>query len=137
MAILIDKAETFGAPRLDGRDSVNGKDVPGLYFGATKMNKLFDVADQVVKENGGTATLFVRAGAEYVRVATNVKKDDGSRAIGTILDPNGPAIAMIKKGEPFYGEALILGKPYMTGYEPIRDAADSVIGIYYVGYALK
>jgi len=25
----------------------------------------------------------------------------------------------------------------MTGYEPIRDAADNVIGIYYVGYALK
>jgi hypothetical protein len=137
MAILIDKAETFGAPRLDGRDSVDGKDVPGLYFGATKMNKFFDVVDQVVKENGGTATLFVRAGAEYVRVATNVKKEDGSRAVGTILDPSGPAVEKIKKGEACYGEASILGKPYMTGYEPIRDAADNVIGIYYVGYALK
>jgi hypothetical protein len=101
------------------------------------MNKLFDVADQVVKENGGTATLFVRAGAGYVRVATNVKKEDGSRAVGTILDPSGRAVEKIKKGEAYYGEASILGKPYMTGYEPIRDAADSVIGIYYVGYALK
>jgi hypothetical protein len=25
----------------------------------------------------------------------------------------------------------------MMGYEPIRDASDTVIGIYYVGYALK
>jgi hypothetical protein len=40
------------------------------------------VVDEVVKENGGTATLFVKAGDEYVRVATNVKKPDGSRAIG-------------------------------------------------------
>jgi hypothetical protein len=64
-----------------------------------------------------------------VRVATNLKKDDGSRAIGTILAPNGPVIAMIKKGEAYYGEATILGKPYVTGYEPIKDASGNVIGI--------
>ena len=137
MTNLIAKAEIYGAPRLEGKAPVEGKDVPGLYFGATRMNKFFDVVDEVVKENGGTATLFVKAGNEFVRVATNVKKDDGSRAIGTILDPTGPAIAMIKKGEPFYGEALILGKPYMTAYEPIRDASNNVIGIYYVGYSLQ
>ena len=90
-----------------------------------------------MKENSGTATLFVKAGDEYVRVTTNVKKDDGSRAIGTILDPSGPAIEKIKKGEAYYGEATILGKPYLTGYEPIRDASDNVIGIYYVGYAFE
>jgi hypothetical protein len=78
-----------------------------------------------------------RSATTFVRVTTNVKKDDGSRAIGTILDPNGPAIAMIKKGEAYYGETTILGKPYMTGYEPIRDASNHVVGIYYVGYALK
>ena len=135
MANLIAKAETYGAPRLEGKAPLEGKDVPGLYFGATKMNNFFDVVDEVVKENGGTATLFVKAGDEFVSIATNVNKDDGSRAIGTILDPNGLAIAMIKKGEPFYGEALILGKPYMTAYEPIRDASNNIIGIYYVGYS--
>jgi hypothetical protein len=137
MATLIAKAERLGAPRLEGRDSIDGKDVPGLYFGATKMNKFFDVVDDAAKEGGGTATLFVKAGDEYVRVATNVKKDDGSRAVGTILDPSGPAIEKIRKGEAYYGEANILGKPYMTGYEPIRDASENVIGIYYVGYPLQ
>jgi methyl-accepting chemotaxis protein len=33
-----------------------------------------------------------------------------------------------------YGEAMILGKAYVTGYEPMHDAAKNVIGIYYVGY---
>jgi hypothetical protein len=134
MEILITLTEKLGAPKLEGKDSVAGKEVPGLYFGATKMDNVFDVVDEVVKENGGTATLFVKAGDEYVRVATNVKKDDGSRAIGTILDPKGPVIQAIRKGEQFYGEATILGKPYMTGYEPIKDASDNVIGIYYAGY---
>jgi len=134
MAALIATTGKLGSPKLEGTDPVGGKSAPGLYFGATKMNNSFDVVDEVVKENGGTATFFVRAGDEYIRVATNLKKDDGSRAIGTILDPNGPAIDAITKGEAYYGEATILGKPYVTGYEPIKDGSDNVIGIYYVGY---
>jgi Cache 3/Cache 2 fusion domain len=98
------------------------------------MNNNFVLVDEVQKEAGGTATIFVKSGDEFVRVATNVKKDDGSRAIGTILDPKGKAIAAIAKGESYFGEVDILGKPYVTGYEPIRDASSNVIGIYYVGY---
>ena len=134
MEALKAQAAKLGPPKIEGKDAVASKDVPALHFGTAKMNNVFDVVDEVVKENGGTATLFVKAGDEYVRVSTNVKKDDGSRAIGTILDPNGPAIAMIKKGEAYYGDATILGKPYATGYDPIRDASGNVIGIYYVGY---
>ena len=98
------------------------------------MNNNFELVDDVVKQAQGTATIFVKSGDEYIRVATNVKKDDGSRAIGTILDPKGKAIESIRKGEAFYGEVDILGKPYVTGYKPIRDASQNVIGIYYVGY---
>jgi hypothetical protein len=134
MLALKAKAAKLGVPRIEGKDPIAGKDAPALYFGTTKMNNFFGVVDEVVTENGGTATLFVKSGDEYVRVATNVKKDDGSRAVGTVLDPNGPAVGMIKKGEAFYGEANILGKPYITGYEPIKDASGNVIGVYYVGY---
>jgi len=44
------------------------------------------------------------------------------------------ASEMIKRGEAFYGEATILGTPYITGYQPIKDASGKVIGVYYVGY---
>jgi hypothetical protein len=134
METLKSKAAKTGAPKVEGTDTVAGKQVPAIYFGSTKQNNDFALVDEVVKEAGGTATIFVKSGDEFVRVATNVKKDDGSRAIGTILDPKGKAIEAIKKNEPFYGDVDILGKPYTTGYEPIRDAANSVIGIYYVGY---
>ena len=134
MAALKAKTAKLGPPKIEGTDPVAGKDVPALYFGTTKMNNFFDVVDEVVKENGGTATLFVKADKDFARVATNVKKDDGSRAIGTVLDPNGPVFPMIQKGEAYYGDATILGKPYVTGYEPIKDASGKIIGIYYVGY---
>jgi class 3 adenylate cyclase len=134
MASLMDKTGKLGAPRIEGTDPVGGRSAPALYFGTTKMNNFFDAVDEVATEYGGYATLFVKAGDEYVRAATNVKEDDGSRAIGTVLDPNGLAIAMIKKDKAYYGKATILGKLYVTGYEPIRDAAKNVIGIYFVGY---
>src|SRR5215208_3357831 len=134
MAALKGKAEKIGAVKVEGTDAVAGKTVPAIFFGSTKQNNHFDLVDEVVKENGGSATIFVKSGDEYVRVATNVKKDDGSRATGTILDPNGKAIVAIREGKPFYGEVTILEKPYVTGYEPIRDASNNVIGIYFVGY---
>jgi hypothetical protein len=134
MQLLKSKAATMGAPIVNGEEAVAGKNVPALHFGATKMNNNFVLVDEVQKEAGGTTTIFVRSGDEFVRVATNVKKDDGSRAIGTILDPKGKAIAAIAKGESYFGEADILGKPYFAGYEPIRDATGNVIGVYYVGY---
>jgi len=134
MALLKDGTAKLGAPKVEGTDPVGGKSAPGLYFGTTKMNNYFVVVDNVVKAVGGTATLFVKAGDEYVRVATNVKKDDGTRAIGTILDPKGKAIVEINAGKAFYGEVDILGKPYVTGYEPIKDGSGATVGIYYVGY---
>ena len=34
---------------------------------------------------------------------------------------------------PNYGEATVLGAPYIGGYEPIKDASGAIIGIYFVG----
>lgn len=134
MTLLKAKTAKLGAPQVKGEDRVAGKSVPALYFGSSKMNNNFAVVDDVKKEKGSTATLFVKSGDDFVRVATNVMKDDGSRAIGTVLDPKGKAFAAIHGGNPYYGDAEILGKPYVTAYEPIRNSAGDVVGVYYVGY---
>ncbi len=108
-----------------------------LMFGSRSASGDFALVDQLTSIMGGTATLFVRQGDSFIRVSTNVRQKDGSRAIGTILNPQGPAIASIRRGEAFYGVVDILGKPYITGYEPIKNAAGETIGVYYVGYALE
>ena len=125
----------LGAPKLEGKEAVGGKDAPALYFGTTKINNNFNIVDAVGKEDGKgmTATLFVNGGDEYIRVSTSVPKPDGSgRAIGTVLV--GPALESIKAGKAYYGEVPILGTPYITGYEPIKDSSGAEIGVYYVGY---
>ena len=125
----------LGAPKLEGKEAVGGKDAPALYFGTAKINNNFDLVDAVGIQDGKgmTATLFAKDGNEYIRVSTSVQKPDGSgRAIGTVLA--GPALESIKAGKAYYGEIPILGTPYITGYEPIRDSSGAVIGVYYVGY---
>jgi hypothetical protein len=134
MTLLQSEAAKLGPVKIEGTDAAAGRQVPAIYFGTTKINNNFDLVDDVVKKAGGTATIFVKSGDDFVRVATNVKKEDGSRAVGTILDPNGKVIAKIRDNKAFYGEATILGKAYITCYEPIHDAANNVVGVYYVGY---
>ena len=134
MESLMAMTAKLGAPKLEGKEAVGGKDAPALYFGTSKINNNFDIVDAVGKEdgNGMTATLFAKSGDEYVRVSTSVPKADGSRALGTVLE--GPALESMKAGKAFYGQVPILGRPYITGYEPIKDSSGAIIGIYYVGY---
>jgi Cache 3/Cache 2 fusion domain len=135
MELLKSMTAKLGAPKIEGKEAVAGKDAPALYFGSTKMNNNFEAVDAIGKDDGKgmTATLFVKGGDEYIRIATSVPKPDGSgRAIGTVLA--GPALEAIKQGKAYYGDVPILGLPYTTGYEPIKDSSGSIIGIYYVGY---
>ena len=135
MAALKGQTAKLGSPKIDGKDAVGGRDAPALYFGSTKMNNNFSVVDAVAEEGGrGTvATLFVKSGDQFIRVATNVSTRIGSgRGIGTIL--SGPPLESIRAGNAYYGKAPILGTPYISGYEPIKNAMGTIIGVYFVGY---
>lgn len=135
VGILKDKTTQFGNARLENSFSLNNKSVPGLYFGTELMNQQYDEVDKVKEIAGGTATLFVKSENDFVRISTNVLKEDRTRAIGTILDPNGNAIKEINKGNSFYGLVEILGSFYITGYEPIKSGRE-IIGIWYAGYPI-
>ncbi|WP_058247128.1 methyl-accepting chemotaxis protein [Tropicibacter naphthalenivorans] len=94
-----------------------------------------DLIDSVGRISGETATLFawVPEEGDFIRRTTNIVKPDGARAVGTWLGKQNPVHAQMLAGETFMGEAVILGKPYYTIYEPIFDAQNNVIGIFYVG----
>jgi methyl-accepting chemotaxis protein len=109
-----------------GRDLriADGKLMAGDYA----VNGDYELPDRLKEICGGTATIFMG----NVRVSTNVLKEDGSRAVGTTL--KGPAYdALFKEGKPYRGEANILGVPYFTAYDPIKDASGKTIGALYVG----
>lgn len=127
MAVLKSETTKLGDPKIDGST---------LSFGTTKLNDNFQIVDDVKSKFGCTATLFVKSGDGFVRVSTNVMKE-GKRAVGTPLDPKGPAIAALKKNESYYGIADILGTQYSTGYEPMKNSAGETVGVYYIGFKIE
>lgn len=81
---------------------------------------------------GGTITVFQKIDSGYVRVATNVLKADGTRAIGTFIPNDSPVVEAINRGETYYGRAFVVNDWYTTAYEPILYNKE-VVGMIYVG----
>ncbi len=99
-----------------------------LKIGSYVINGNYELPDKIKVLFGGVATIFM--GDE--RVSTNVMKENGERAIGTKL--SGAAYeSVVKQGKPYRGVAKILGTPYFTAYDPLKDASGKVIGVLYVG----
>ncbi|MGJ7612070.1 MULTISPECIES: methyl-accepting chemotaxis protein [unclassified Variovorax] len=82
---------------------------------------------------GANATVFVAQGEDFRRVTTSVKKENGERAVGTLLDRKSAAYALLREGKRFVGRATLFGRPYITVYEPVRDAAGRVVAVLYIG----
>ncbi|HXX58448.1 MAG TPA: phosphate/phosphite/phosphonate ABC transporter substrate-binding protein [Thermodesulfovibrionales bacterium] len=137
MRVLMSEGLAVGTPALGESTTVGPETVQNLILGGKPQARNFGLVDHVKTLMGGTATLFVKRGDEFIRVSTNVIQEDGSRAVGTLLDPRGKAIAAVREGKAFYGEVDLLGKPYITGYEPMYDKHNSIIGVWYVGYPLS
>ncbi|CAG9182292.1 methyl-accepting chemotaxis protein [Cupriavidus respiraculi] len=113
---------------------VAGQATPQFRSGETVLNANFDVPDRFTASTGGTiATVFARRGDDFVRVTTSLKKQDGQRAVGTLLDRSHPAYAAVQSGRSYRALAWLFGKPYMSKYEAVRDGTGKVVGALYVG----
>lgn len=93
------------------------------------------VVDRVMEITGDTSTVFQRMNeaGDMLRVATNVEKLDGTRAIGTYIPSSSKVVQQVLRGETFYGRAYVVNQYYITAYKPIFDKRGRVTGILYVG----
>ncbi len=112
---------------------VGNIDAPAFYNGDVLLNNNFDPLEEYTQSTGVIATVFARMGDDFVRVSTTLKKEDGSRAFGTMLGSKSPALKPILNKETFYGKVKLFGKDYYVVYEPIIKN-DEVIGILFIGY---
>ncbi|MFL9931381.1 Cache 3/Cache 2 fusion domain-containing protein [Paraburkholderia sp. RL18-103-BIB-C] len=112
---------------------IGGIATPTIKAGDKVLNLDFTIPDQFLARSGAVATVFARSGDDFVRVTTSLKKQDGSRAIGTLLDRKGPAYAPLLANRSYTGLAALFGKRLITQYRPITDASGRVIGALFVG----
>ncbi|HNX60427.1 MAG TPA: Cache 3/Cache 2 fusion domain-containing protein, partial [Spirochaetota bacterium] len=124
-AMKIYLKEYFGTLSLSGSTLIDE-------HGAS-VEERFNPVDEIGKDLEVAATLFVLDGDDFRRIITNIKKNDGSRAVGTMLGKNSAAYKPVMQGHKFVGEAMILGEPYYTAYDPMKDKSGKVTGIYFVG----
>ncbi|WP_440812584.1 methyl-accepting chemotaxis protein [Pseudomonas sp. SMN5] len=114
--------------------TVAGVQTPGLNLAGEMLNNNFKEVDEFKQMTAGTATIFVRSGDDFIRVSTSVAKQDGSRAIGTVLDHASPAYARLTSGQSYIGRVLLFGRYYMTQYSPVTDSSGKIIAALYVGF---
>lgn len=136
LEILKMVANDRGPARMTEHPRPDGSSESMLSFGPDPVAGDSTFVDRTRDLMGGRVTIFEKQGDRFVRIATNLENPDGSRALGTELDPAGPATANLLKGESFTGVVDVFGRPFITGSEPIRDPQGQIIGAYSVGYAI-
>lgn len=116
----------------------NKGELLGVIYGGVLLNRNFEIVDKVKDtvykgmtykgRDIGTATIFL----QDTRISTNVKREDGTRAIGTRVSAE-VYDQVLKKGKTWKDRAFVVNDWYITAYEPIRDISNKIIGILYVG----
>ncbi|MFA9273772.1 MAG: Cache 3/Cache 2 fusion domain-containing protein [Candidatus Aquirickettsiella gammari] len=112
---------------------VDGKSVDTLKNGNMVINLNTDLIDKFSNSSNALATIFLKQGEDFIRITTSVKKENGTRAIGTLLDKNGAAYALLSKGQTYVGLAALFGKNFMTMYKPIKGSDGSIIAVLFTG----
>ncbi len=116
--------------------------VLGVLYGGILLNGNNEIVDRVKeivfkgeKYKGreiGTATIF----QHDLRISTNVKTENGERAIGTRVSREVYQAVLIE-GKSWIHRAFVVNDWYISAYDPIKDINEKIIGILYVGMLEK
>ena len=111
----------------------------GVLVGGILLNRNLGFIDTinalVYRDSGragarqGTATLFL----EDVRVSTNVRLFEGSRALGTRVSA-AVRHAVLDEGQTWLDSAFVVNDWYVSAYRPIVDSRGARVGMLYVGF---
>ncbi|MEO0129552.1 MAG: cache domain-containing protein [candidate division WOR-3 bacterium] len=125
------------APILDDYENVIG-----VVYAGKLINNNFDIVDRIKNtvflneqykgRDIGTSTIFMKD----LRVSTNVKNVDGTRAIGTLISKE-VYEAVIEKGQTWLARAFVVKDWYITAYRPIKNFLGETVGVLYVGILEK
>jgi methyl-accepting chemotaxis protein len=115
-----------------GQLSLNARDLEG--DDGVSLTYNYGLIDELSSDLGIAATIFVRDGDDYRRISTSIIDNSGKRAVDTFLGTGSAAYPSIRARKSYSGEAVILGKKYLTEYRPVLAGnSNDVIGILFIG----
>lgn len=96
--------------------------------------KKYELVDKIANLSGSAVTIFQKIDQGFLRVSTNIIKNDGNRATGTYIPTDSPVYKTIMNKKTFRGRAYVVNSWYLTVYKPII-VNDEVVGATFVGKA--
>ncbi len=109
------------------------REIPKLQAGILYLNDDTKIVDEIHEVTGSTATVFQLVDDKLLRIATNVKKSNGERAIGTYIPSDSQVYKTILSGDTFRGKAFVVNDWYLTTYKPLKNSDGEIVGALYVG----
>jgi methyl-accepting chemotaxis protein len=108
--------------------------IPVLSVDGKMMTGENTLVDQLTAMIGGTVTIFqvIKNPDGLLRVSTSVKKQDGSRAVGTYIPASSQVYRAVINGQIYRGSAFVVDQWYITAYKPLLEG-NEIIGAIYVG----
>lgn len=126
-----------GEIRVDNTNSVNFKDfsIPNVYAGSTNLTLDNTLVDDISETVGAIASVMLYQDGKLIRISTNLSSN-GTKAIGTFINNDSDIYKKILNNEPYYGRFFFQGDWFITGYEPIYDSNNNIIGAIALGYKI-
>jgi hypothetical protein len=78
------------------------------------------------------SSIFSYDGKDFTRTETTLMQG-GQSAVGTKLDPNGPAYKALLEKHSYTGPLTVFGHDYQANYAPLIGADGKLIGALFVG----
>ena len=123
-------ANEYGAVKYENNDLLDQQGNSLKY-----QNK---VIDRISSDLGIVATIFARDNNDFRRISTSITDSSGKRMVDTFLGQESAAFESMQSGKDYFGDAVILGKDYLTAYRPLIEAdTNAVIGVLFIGIEMS
>ncbi len=106
--------------------------VPLWYIQDQQVHYDHHLVDQVQQKTYSTSTIFQKIPQGFLRIATNVLRYDGSRAVNTYIPSYSPVAKAVEHGKMYQGIAFVVNDWYATAYKPLF-IDGKIKGMFYVG----
>ncbi|HBS59872.1 MAG TPA: methyl-accepting chemotaxis protein [Firmicutes bacterium] len=102
-----------------------------LYKGDVEIGDnvaVLNMVDSISTMTGSNVTIF----QGDTRIATSVKTEGGTRAVGTKMS-EAVTQTTLRQGQSYFGKADVAGVLNQAAYEPFKNEKGEIIGVFFVG----
>ncbi len=100
-------------------------------FNDEKLQLNNALTDKLKDLSAAEASIFQKVAGGYLRIATTVKDENGTREIGTFVPSNSPVAQSVNQGLEYSGRAIVVDEWFLTAYAPIwiNGQVEGMIGV--------